>query len=101
MSGSFLLKPAGERGLSAHAAEKAGAVAGMAGSSHLIHLSKPEEAFFRHIASQEGFDYEDVSFIDDRRANTDSASRLGIETLLYAGPDKDAKAAAFFARYLS
>ncbi len=70
-------------------------------ASHLIHLSKPEEAFFRHIASQEGFDYEDVSFIDDRRVNTDSASRLGIETLLYAGPDKDAKAAAFFARYLS
>ena len=70
-------------------------------ASHLIHLSKPEEAFFRHIASQEGFDYRDISFIDDRRVNTDTASRLGIETLLYHGPDRDEKAASFFSRYLS
>ena len=70
-------------------------------ASHLIHLSKPEEAFFRHIASREGFDYRDISFIDDRRVNTDTASRLGIETLLYYGPDRDEKAASFFSRYLS
>ena len=70
-------------------------------ASHLIHLSKPEPAFFRYIAKEEGFALGDVSFIDDRRVNTDAASRLGMETLVYAGPDKDDKAARFFARYLS
>ena len=69
-------------------------------ASHLIHMSKPESAFWRIITEKEGFGYSDTLFIDDRKENTDSASLLGIDTLLYSGCDRDEKAKEFFSRFI-
>ena len=69
-------------------------------ASHVIHLSKPEPAFFRYIAQQEGYDYGNISFTDDLARNIEAARSLGIECLHYAGDGKDEQAMAFFSRYL-
>lgn len=69
-------------------------------ASHLIHMSKPESSFWRIICEKEGFSYADTLFIDDRIENTEAAAALGIDTLLYAGEDKDERAEVFFSRFL-
>lgn len=69
-------------------------------ASHLIHMSKPESAFWRIICEKEGFDYSDTLFIDDRSENTEAAAALGIDTLLYSGEDRNEKAKAFFSRFI-
>ena len=68
--------------------------------SHLVHLSKPEPAFFRYICKNENIAYEDAALIDDRKENTDAAKPVGLTVLEYSGPDKDKKAVEFFSRFL-
>ena len=70
-------------------------------ASHVMHLSKPETAFFRYIAQEEGYGYGDISFTDDLERNVDAARSLGIRCLHYKGEDKDERAASFFAPYLA
>lgn len=65
-------------------------------ASHIIHMSKPEKAFWRIICTEEGYSCSDTFFIDDREENTAAASELGITALLYAGEDREARAEAFF-----
>ena len=69
-------------------------------ASHLMHMSKPEPAFWRMICGAEGFSYADTLFIDDRNENIEAAASLGIDTLLYYGDDRDERADAFFSRFL-
>ena len=69
-------------------------------ASHLIHMSKPESSFWRIICEKEGFDYANTLFIDDRKENTEAATALGIDSLLYTGEDRDKKARAFFSRFI-
>lgn len=69
-------------------------------ASHLMHMSKPEPAFWRMISEKEGIGYRDMLFIDDRAENTEAAAQLGIDVLLYAGEDRDEKADAFFMRFI-
>ena len=69
-------------------------------ASHLMHMSKPECAFWRMICEKEGFSYESTHFIDDMEENIRSASSLGIDTLHYTGEDRDAKAREFFSRFI-
>ncbi len=69
-------------------------------ASHIMHLSKPETAFFRSIAEAEGFDYSEITFIDDLARNVEAAASLGIETFQYAGAERNALADRFFSKYL-
>ena len=69
-------------------------------ASHLIHMSKPESSFWKIICEKEGFDYANTLFIDDRKENTEAATTLGIDSLLYTGEDRDEKARAFFSRFI-
>lgn len=69
-------------------------------ASHLMHMSKPETAFWRIICEKEGYDYSDTSFIDDLEENIATAASLGINTLRYSGPDRDERAEEFFSRFI-
>lgn len=54
-------------------------------ASHLMHISKPQPAFWLNIMRYEGFSSSDTVFIDDRLENISSASKLGIKTFQYLG----------------
>lgn len=56
-------------------------------ASHLIHLSKPDVAFYQEIMDKEGETPENTIFIDDTKCNTDSASSIGIEGFWYNSDD--------------
>ena len=69
-------------------------------ASHIMHMSKPEKAFWRIICQSEGYDYKDTCFIDDLPENIEAAASLGISTLKYSGDDKEERAEEFFSRFL-
>ena len=58
-------------------------------ASHDIGLSKPTDEFFKHILECEGYKGEEAFFIDDVEAYHRGAKNNGIETLLFAGEDRD------------
>ncbi len=64
--------------------------------SHLIHLSKPEVAFFHYICCKECVKPRDAVMIDDRKENIDAASSAGLSAFWYSGLDKERKASEFF-----
>lgn len=70
-------------------------------ASHLMHRSKPEPCFFRHIQETEGVPFNEIAFIDDRAENIATAESLGITTLHYAGDRLEEREKAFFAPYLA
>ena len=69
-------------------------------ASHLMHMSKPEPAFWRIICQSEGYDYKDTYFIDDLEENTAAAASLGITVLKYSGDDKNERAREFFSPFI-
>lgn len=58
-------------------------------ASHLMHISKPEEAFWRIICEKERKSYIDTFFIDDRQDNISAARGLGINVHRYLGDNKE------------
>lgn len=52
-------------------------------ASHLMHLVKPESAFWLRILEEEGVAAERAFFADDTPANVEAAGRLGIHAQLY------------------
>ena len=58
-------------------------------ASHLMHITKPVKAFWRHIMEKEGYDARDTFFIDDRLENIEAAESLGIKCLLFRGDNDD------------
>ncbi len=55
-------------------------------ASHLMHISKPEPAFWRTICDKENISsYDDVYFIDDRQDNVSAAGGMGIHVHRYLG----------------
>ena len=67
-------------------------------ASHLIHIAKPDKAFWRYILKKEGYSPEETVFIDDRTENIESAASLGIETFQYLKDNKNAQ--DFFSRWI-
>ena len=56
-------------------------------ASHLIHVAKPDPAFFRHILAAEAVTPARALFVDDVEANVRSAARLGMPTVLFETED--------------
>lgn len=56
--------------------------------SYEMKLHKPDEAIFRAMLREGGFEARETLFIDDSSANVETARRLGFETLL-AKPEED------------
>ena len=54
-------------------------------ASHLMHLAKPDAAFWKHICSAEGCSPEETVFIDDLEENCRGAESIGINAFLYRG----------------
>ena len=52
-------------------------------ASHLIHRSKPDPLFWRHILSCEGVAAERAFFADDSEANVEAALALGMKAFVY------------------
>jgi glucose-1-phosphatase len=52
-------------------------------ASNLIHVAKPDPAFYRHILDVEGVAPAQALFIDDYPVNVEAAERLGIHTILF------------------
>lgn len=52
-------------------------------ASNLIHVAKPDPAFYRHILDAEGVGAQDALFIDDHPVNVDAAAGLGIHAILF------------------
>ena len=57
-------------------------------ASDLMHLAKPDPAFFEAIATSEHLDFEEMVHVDDRLENVESARSLGIHALLFTTPEK-------------
>jgi FMN phosphatase YigB (HAD superfamily) len=51
--------------------------------SQRMHLSKPDPRFFQEILKKEQVEAKDAIFIDDTKANTESAEKLGLRTIWY------------------
>jgi glucose-1-phosphatase len=56
-------------------------------ASNLIHLAKPDPAFYRHILDAEGAAPAQTLFLDDREVNVDAAAGLGIHAVLFETED--------------
>jgi glucose-1-phosphatase len=56
-------------------------------ASHLIHLAKPDPAFYRHILDAEGAAPAQTLFLDDREVNVEAAAGLGIHAVLFETED--------------
>jgi haloacid dehalogenase superfamily, subfamily IA, variant 3 with third motif having DD or ED len=56
-------------------------------ASHLMHLSKPDEAFFEFIMKAEGAKPEETVFIDDLLVNVEGARKTGIDGFWYSDDD--------------
>lgn len=56
-------------------------------ASHLIHLAKPDPAFFRHILAAEAATPAQALFVDDVEANVRAAAGLGMPTVLFQTED--------------
>jgi HAD superfamily hydrolase (TIGR01509 family) len=56
-------------------------------ASHLIHLAKPDPAFYRHILDAEGAAPAQALFLDDREVNVEAAAGLGIHAVLFETED--------------
>lgn len=52
-------------------------------ASHLMHVAKPDPAFWQFILRAEGVRPEEAFFTDDSPENVEAASRLGIHAWLY------------------
>ncbi|MBW6454715.1 MAG: HAD family phosphatase [Trueperaceae bacterium] len=52
-------------------------------ASHLIHVAKPDPAFFRHILAAEKVTPDQALFVDDVEANVRAAAGLGMPTVLF------------------
>lgn len=52
-------------------------------ASHLIHIAKPDGAFFRYICEQERVAPEQAFFTDDMEVNVDAAKGEGLAAFLY------------------
>ena len=57
-------------------------------ASHLIHLAKPDPAFWMHICSNEGVSPSDAVFIDDLEENCRAAESIGLVPFIYTGEDR-------------
>jgi putative hydrolase of the HAD superfamily len=56
-------------------------------ASHLMHLAKPDPAFYTHILEAEQVKPEEAFFTDDWPPNAEAASKLGIVGFTYTGAD--------------
>lgn len=56
-------------------------------ASHLIHLAKPDPAFYTYILDAEAVKQEEAFFTDDWPPNVEAASKLGIAGFIYTGAD--------------
>ncbi|MDR1025418.1 MAG: HAD family phosphatase [Treponema sp.] len=56
-------------------------------ASHLMHLAKPDPAFFTCILEAEGVKPEETFFTDDWADNIEAAVKMGIAGFLYTGAD--------------
>jgi putative hydrolase of the HAD superfamily len=56
-------------------------------ASHLIHVAKPDPAFFRHILAAEAVAPTQALFVDDVEANVRAAAGLGMPTVLFQTED--------------
>ena len=56
-------------------------------ASNLIHVAKPDPAFYRHILDAEGVPAQDALFIDDHPVNVEAAAALGIHAILFESED--------------
>lgn len=57
-------------------------------ASHLIGFMKPDQRFYLYILEKEGFSPSQTVFIDDTKDNVEAASRLGIESILFANAEE-------------
>ena len=64
-------------------------------ASHLIHLAKPDPAFWMHICSNEGVSPSDAVFIDDLEENCRAAESIGLVPFIYTGEDRLPRLQAF------
>lgn len=56
-------------------------------ASHLIHVAKPDPAFYRHILEAENVAPEQALFLDDVEANVRAAAALGIHAIRFQTED--------------
>jgi len=56
--------------------------------SHLIGFSKPDSDFLMHIVKEEGYEPENVIFIDDTEDNVLSAKNDGINAFIFKNKEK-------------
>jgi putative hydrolase of the HAD superfamily len=56
-------------------------------ASQLMHLAKPDPAFYRHILNAEGVPPEETFFTDDFPKNVEAARALGIAAFTYTGAE--------------
>jgi len=54
-------------------------------ASNIIHLAKPDPRFYTHIIQSEAVSASESLFIDDSIQNVETASKLGIHTILFTG----------------
>ena len=52
-------------------------------ASNLMHVSKPDHAFWRHILSEEGVDAHEALFLDDLAENVAGAAAVGLHAVQY------------------
>ena len=64
-------------------------------ASHLIHLAKPDLAFWMHICRNEGISPSDTVFIDDLEENCMAAESAGLVSFIYSGDDRLSRLKAF------
>ena len=64
-------------------------------ASHLIHLAKPDPAFWMHICRTEGVSPADAVFIDDLEENCMAAESAGLVSFIYSGDDRLSRLKAF------
>lgn len=67
-------------------------------ASHIIHLSKPDSAFWMYIMDREGYKAEDTIFIDDLPENIEAAKALCITVHQYKKDNADT--ARFFSSWI-
>jgi glucose-1-phosphatase len=56
-------------------------------ASNLIHVAKPDPAFYRHILAAEGVAPAQALFLDDYVENHEAAAGIGIHAILFASED--------------
>jgi glucose-1-phosphatase len=56
-------------------------------ASNLIHLAKPDPAFYHHILAVEGVAPANALFLDDYVENHEAAAEVGIHAILFASED--------------